>query len=262
MENKLEKVLHFEGQEIKVITDKGVELFNLANSARVLGLTRPKTNGTLIITWKGNGSVYDKLNKILNTISSGAENTVPQYIEELTNILEELENGDDRNSIYMSRYLTSRLAMECHSDKANKYKDWLSKLDEAYSKGELQQNNNALMQFGDIAQQMSMMANTMQQIGQAFNGMQTFVKDSIVAKDNQIDEMRSLIGMYSRNVRDLAKKLKQKVKEKYNKEHIWATSSEYITEKEKLFAQFGVSKWESISLIKFGEVENYIKNIK
>ena len=101
MENKLEKVLQFEGQEIKVITDKGVELFNLANSARVLGLTRPKTNGTLIITWKGNGSVYDKLNKILNTISSGAENTVPQYIEELTNVLEELENGDDRKTIFV-----------------------------------------------------------------------------------------------------------------------------------------------------------------
>ena len=118
------------------------------------------------------------------------------------------------------------------------------------------------MQFGDMAQQMSIMANTMQQIGQAFNGMQTFVRDSIVAKDNQIDEMRSLIGMYSRNVSDLAKKLKQKVKEKYNKEHIWATSSEYITEKEKLFREFNVTSWESISLIRFREVENYIKNIK
>ena len=138
----------------------------------------------------------------------------------------------------------------------------MARLDLSYSKGELQPNNNALMQFGDIAQQMSMMANTMQQIGQAFNGMQTFVKDSIVAKDNQIDEMRSLIGMYSRNVSDLAKKLKQKVKEKYNKENLWATSSEYIFEKEKLFREFNVTKWESISLIKFGEVENYIKNIK
>ena len=45
MENKLEKVLHFEGQEIKVITDKGVEMFNLANSAKVIGLTKKSGNG-------------------------------------------------------------------------------------------------------------------------------------------------------------------------------------------------------------------------
>ena len=255
MENQLEKILQFEGQDIKVITDKGVEMFNLANSARVLGLTQTKSNGSLKIRWT-------RVKEKLNTIYSGIQNLTPQYIEELKQLLEDIEETDDRNSLYCSKYITSRLAMECHSDKANKYKDWLSKLDEAYSKGELQQNNNALMQFGDIAQQMSMMANTMQQIGQAFNGMQTFVKDSIVAKDNQIDEMRSLIGMYSRNVRDLAKKLKQKVKEKYNKEHIWATSSEYITEKEKLFREFNVTSWESISLIRFREVENYIKNIK
>ena len=40
MKNQLEKVLQFEGQEIKVITDKGVEMFNLANSAKVIGLTK------------------------------------------------------------------------------------------------------------------------------------------------------------------------------------------------------------------------------
>ena len=255
MENKLEKVLHFEGQEIKVITNKGVEMFNLANSCRVLGLIREKKNGTKIIRW-------DSLKDRLNTILSGTNKLEPQYIDEIKQLLEDIDETDDRNSLYCSRYLTSRLAMESRNPKAMDYKNFLATLDEAYSKGELQSNNNALMQFGDIAQQMSMMANTMQQIGQAFNGMQTFVKDSIVAKDNQIDEMRSLIGMYSRNVSDLAKKLKQKVKEKYNKEHIWATSSEYITEKEKLFREFNVTKWESISLIKFGEVENYIKNIK
>lgn len=48
MENQLEKVLQFEGQDIKVITDKGIEMFNLANSARVLGLTRKRGMGTVI----------------------------------------------------------------------------------------------------------------------------------------------------------------------------------------------------------------------
>ena len=259
MEKQLEKVLEFEGQEIKVITDKGVEMFNLANSAKVIGLTKKSGNGTEIVNWKsGTSNVFIKL----KSICSCGMDIPPQYLEELNQILEDIDNVDDRKTIFVSRWVTSRLAMECKNDKAMRYKNFLATLDEKFSKGELQPSNNALMQFGDIAQQMSMMANTMQQIGQAFNGMQTFVKDSIVAKDNQIDEMRSLIGMYSRNVSDLAKKLKQKVKEKYNKEHIWATSSEYIIEKEKLFREFNVTKWESISLIKFGEVENYIKNIK
>ena len=186
MENSLEQVLQFEGQEIKVITDKGVELFNLSNSAKVLGITKKLGNGREKVNWKtGSSNVFSKL----QSIRSGGTNTPPQYIEELNQLLEDIENVDDRKTIFASQWVTSRLAMECRNDKAMRYKNFLATLDEAYSKGELQQNNNALMQFGDMAQQMSMMANTMQQIGQAFNGMQTFVKDSIVAKDNQIDEM-------------------------------------------------------------------------
>ena len=259
MENQLEKVLQFEGQDIKVITDKGVEMFNLANSAKVIGLTKKSGNGIETVNWKsGNSNVVSKL----KSIYSVGTDVPPQYLEELKQILEDIDNVDDRKTLFVSRWVTSRLAMECKNDKAMRYKNFLATLDKKFSKGELQpNNNNPLMQFGDMAQQMSMMANTMQQIGQAFNGMQTFVRDSIVAKDNQIDEMRSLIGMYSRNVSDLAKKLKQKVKEKYNKDHIWAKSSEYIIEKQKLFAQFGVSRWESISLIRFGEVEEYINSI-
>ena len=253
MNNELERILNFEGQDIKVITDKGVELFNLANSARVLGITRLKKN-TTIVRW-------DIIKNKLNTISSGTETMAPQYIEELKQLLEDIDETDDRNSLFCSQYITSRLAMECHSDKANKYKNWLATLDEQYSNGELI-NNNTLMQFGDMAQQMSIMANTMQQIGQAFTGIQTFVQDSIVAKDNQIDDIKNLIGMYSRNVSDLTKKLKNKVKSKYNKEHIWANSSEYIIEKEKLFKQFKVNKWESIPVIKFREVEKYINSIQ
>lgn len=145
MENKLEKVLQFEGQEIKVITDKGIEMFNLGNSCRVLGLTQSKKNGTKVIKWT-------RVKEKINNIYSGIQNRTPQdiaLVEEINYILDEIENTDDRNSIYMSRYLTSRLAMECHSDKANEYKDWLAKLDLSYSKGELQLDNNALMQFGD-----------------------------------------------------------------------------------------------------------------
>ena len=132
MENSLEQVLQFEGQEIKVITDKGVELFNLANSARVLGLTQTKSNGSLKIRWT-------RVKEKLNTIYSGIQNLTPQHIEELKQLLEDIEETDDRNSLYCSKYITSRLAMECHSDKANKYKDWLKKQKHI---GEINKNNN------------------------------------------------------------------------------------------------------------------------
>lgn len=64
MNKGVEKIMEFEGQEIKVITDKGVELFNLANSCRVLGLTTVGTNGNLKIRWKTKG-VTEKINKLL-----------------------------------------------------------------------------------------------------------------------------------------------------------------------------------------------------
>ena len=102
MENQLEKILQFEGQEIKVITDKGVEMFNLANSAKVIGLTKKSGNGTEIVNWKsGTSNVFIKLKSIC---SCGID--IPlQYLEELNQILEDIDNVDDRNSIYMSRYL-------------------------------------------------------------------------------------------------------------------------------------------------------------
>ena len=257
MNNGLERILNFEGQEVKVKTDKGIELFNLANSAMVLGITKKANSGKLIVNWKsGSNSILNKL----NTIYSGGSNNPPQIIEEIEYVLSEIEETDDRKQIFISRKFTSLIAMECHNDKAIKYKTWLATLDEAYSNGQLL--NNPLMQFGDMAQQINGMANTMQQIGQAFTGIQRFVQDSIQAKDVQIDEVKSLIGLYSRNVSDLTKKLKQKVKEKYNKNNIWANSSEYIIEKESLFKYFNVSKWESIPVIKYREVEKYIENIK
>ena len=99
MENSLEQVLQFEGQEIKVITDKGVELFNLANSARVLGITTNGSNGNLKIRWKTKG-ISEKLFKIKEF-----SKVHKHYIYDINYILSEIEETDDRNSIYMSRYL-------------------------------------------------------------------------------------------------------------------------------------------------------------
>ena len=56
MNNGLERILNFEGQEVKVKTDKGIELFNLANSCKVLNIMKDKNR----VAWKGNRSISEK----------------------------------------------------------------------------------------------------------------------------------------------------------------------------------------------------------
>lgn len=248
MNKGLEKIMEFEGQEIKVITDKGVELFNLANSCRVLGITQKKNNGNLKIRWSN-------LKEKLNTICSEGQKVEPQYVEEIKYILNEIDETDDRNSIYMSRYLTSRISMKCNNDRATRYQDWLAKLDESYSKGELQ--NLDPNQFGMMSQQMQMMAQSMSQIGQAFQNIEKFVADSIVSKDIQINEMRDMVGFRDINTKKLSKLLKQRVEEQYGHK-VWATSKEYIEAKEKVFEHFDVLTWEQLPITLYQQARTYI----
>ena len=117
----------FEGQEVKVKTDEGTTLINLVHVAKCCGLTREQ-NGYLKIRWTNKG-VTEKLNLIKST------DVDKKILEEIAYILDEIENTDDRNSIYMSSWLSKRLAIECHSEKANRFKNWLVSLDEARENG-------------------------------------------------------------------------------------------------------------------------------
>lgn len=259
---KNEQLVLFNNEEVKVITDKGETLINLCNTARVLGLTKTdNARGTVRVSWKGNRSVYDKLSKIReNLVKSGCGTNAPQkYSEEIDYILDEIENGENRNSIFMSRYLTSMLSMECHNSKSMRYKSWLAQLDEKYSKGELT-NNNQIEQLGNIANQMNLVASTMGQIGQAFVGLQEFVKDSIQIKDSQIDDIRELCGMKSANTIKLSKYLKEHL-EIIFKRKLWATSYEYKEAKQNVFEFFNVTKWEDIPIEKYKKVHSYIDTL-
>lgn len=135
----------FEGQEVSVTTDKGVKLINLSNTAKVCGLIiKDNSRNTERIAWKGKGSVFDKLIKINESLSKSeceeitSQENYSKYQEEITYILDEIENTDDRNSIYMSSWLSKRLAIECHSEKANRFKNWLVTLDEARENGKFE----------------------------------------------------------------------------------------------------------------------------
>lgn len=122
----------FEGQEVKVKTDEGVTLINLVHTAKCCGLV-DTSKGTEKIMWsrvKG---------KLQNNILPNSDKVVA---DQIAYILDQIENTDDRNSIYMSSWLSKRLAIECHSDKANRFKNWLVTLDEARENGKLKEISN------------------------------------------------------------------------------------------------------------------------
>ena len=267
-----EKLMLFEGQEIKVRTDNEVELFNLANSAKVCGLFR-KDDGRIF--WKGNRSVYDKISKIRENLvkSTSAANAAEEnrdsfgctseheqkYIEEINYILNEIEETDDRNSIFMSRYLTSMLAMNCNNVNATQYKSWLVQLDEKYSNGELQ-NNNQLLQLNSMANQIGLVATTMAQIGQAFTGLEQYVRHSIQAKDGQIDEIKELVGFRDSNTKRIVNEIKDKLSEKIGRK-IYATSQLYKDIKLDIFKEFKVIKFEEIPVNKYNAVYAYLDEL-
>lgn len=250
-----EQLTLFEGQEIKIKTNKGITLINLANTAKVLGLTTFGVNGNEKIRWKTKG-VSEKLNKILECTDVHQE----QYIKEIKYILEEIENADDRTQIYMSRYLTSMLAMECHNNKAMEYKSWLAKLDESYSNGSLIQGNNPYMQLGDIAQQMQLMSNVMNNIGQAFNGMQQYVQDSIQSKDTQIEQAMNLIGFRNVNTKRMINEIKSKLSNVLNRK-ITANDKNFQYIKQAIFKNFSTIKWEDIPVMKYNEVYAFVDEL-
>lgn len=180
-------------------------------------------------------------------------------MEEINYILDEIENTDDRNSIYMSSWLSKRLALECHSEKANRFKNFLVTLDEEREKGNLT-NIGQIEQIAYLAENMQMMGQVVQGL-QAFTlGLKEYVQDSIQAKDHQIDQAMSLIGIRTKNVRTLSEKLKETLIKKYGRP-INASNIEYQNAKAKVFKEFKVYKWEEISVTKYNAVEAFIEEI-
>jgi len=114
----------FEGQDISVKTTEGKTLINLVHTAKCCGLTRIQ-NGYTKIRWTDRG-ITQKLNLI--RVSTGVDKV---HTSDIAYVLDEIENTNDRNSIYMSTWLSKRLALECHSEKAMRYKNFLVDMDEA-----------------------------------------------------------------------------------------------------------------------------------
>ena len=242
----------FEGQEVQVKTDEGKTLINLNHVAKFCGLNITDNNrGTVRIAWKGRNGVSDKLTKICEA------NASQEIQEEISYILDEIENTDDRNTIYISSWLAKRLAIECHSDKANKFKNFLVTLDEKRESGKLVQQVSP--------EQLEYLASNMAVIGQAVQGLQKFtmglkeyVQDSIQAKDKQIDDIAEMVGLRSKNIHRLTNKLKEVLSDKH-KMNVVSSHQIYQKSKNIIFEEFKVNKWEDISVTKYNAVEAFIE---
>ena len=107
-----------------------------------------------------------------------------------------------------------------------------------------------------LAQSTQMMAQVVQGIQSAIGGIQTYVQDSIQAKDKQIDNIAELVGLRSKNVCLLTGVLKKVIATKYGVFNVNANMEIYIKAKEKVFK---VSKCEDIPVGKYAVVQAFIE---
>lgn len=250
-------VRKFEGQEVKVKTDKGQTLINLAHTAKVCGLVN-KTRGFESVRWS-------QVKERLNIVKKGIGKDMPtQYLSEINYILEEIENTDDRNSIYMSSWLSKRLALECHSEKANRYKNFLVSLDESRECGQAIPNNEAIQILNNslpmLEQVVTLLVPAMNEVKGQVNSMVSLMHDQSVIYDQDREDLKSLIGLRAVNTKRLSDKLKEELSENLGMA-ITANGSHYRKAKEKIFKQFKVIKWEDIPAVKYNAVYAYIEEI-
>ena len=250
--NNLIKV--FEGQEIIIKTDKGNKLINLICTAKSCGLSKFETRvgrKTESIRW---ARVSEKLKIIYGA------NAPKEVKAEIQYILEEIENTDDRNSIYMSSWLSKRLALECHSDKANRYKNFLVTMDEVRENNQVSINQVDPQTVLQLAQGMQFIGTAVQSMQTAMANIETYVKDSIQSKDLQIDQAMSLVGLRSINTKRITDKLREILIYKTGTP-INASSPSYIKAKRQIFKQFKVVKWEDIPVGQYNAVHAFIDEV-
>lgn len=120
------------------------------------------------------------------------------------------------------------------------------------------QNLDLANQMMNIAQGTYQMGQVVQGILQSMGAIQTYVQDSIQAKDSQIDKAMSLIGLRSKNVSTLISKLKEELY-KRNGIVVQANDIEYLKAKNKIFKEFKVTKWEEIPIGKYNAVHSFIE---
>lgn len=254
----MNKVVQFEGQEVKVITDEGKVLVNLVATAKACGLT--KNNGYSTIRWKGNGGLVDKLKNILDA------NSAKEILTEIQDVLDEIDNTDDRNLIYVSSWLAKRIAMECKNDKAMQYKNFLATLDEQREQSLINTNSDDIVTMVTntvnaiipqiIQQFVPMMQENKKQIEQS----RALLVDQANIYDTDRSNLREMVGMKGVNVTYATNRLKLVLSD-YLGEKIMATDEIYREAKLRVLCSVDCAKWEDIPVNRINELNNKIDNI-
>ena len=250
-------VREFGSKEVRWSND---DKLNLVDVAKCLGITRVNNQGKEYVKWNNNkdrNNICGKLNYILSR-----EGTPTQIKEEIEEVLFEIENGDNRNNIYISNWLAKRLATECNTDIAHEFKSWLVSLDCA--REEIEKGNNYInqQQFVEYQNLINGAITTIAQQTVEIVGKQTELINQQAeeyAKDRE--ELKEFIGLRAKQVRELSHQLMIKVCSAYGKK-IYASSYAWEINRDKLLNDNGYYKWEDIPVTEFENMKRKIMDFK
>ena len=250
-------VREFGSKEVRWSND---DKLNLVDVAKCLGITRVNNQGKEYVKWNNNkdrNNICGKLNYILSR-----EGTPTQIKEEIEEVLFEIENGDNRNNIYISNWLAKRLATECNTDIAHEFKSWLVSLDCA--REEIEKGNNYInqQQFVEYQNLINGAITTIAQQTVEMVGKQTELINQQAEEDKKDrEELKEFIGLRAKQVRELSHQLMVKVCSAYGKK-IYASSYAWEINRDKLLNDNGYYKWEDIPVSEFENMKRKIMDFK
>ena len=250
-------VREFGSKEVRWSND---DKLNLVDVAKCLGITRVNNQGKEYVKWNNNkdrNNICGKLNYILSR-----EGTPTQIKEEIEEVLFEIENGDNRNNIYISNWLAKRLATECNTDIAHEFKSWLVSLDCA--REEIEKGNNYInqQQFVEYQNLINGAITTIAQQTVEIVGKQTeLINQQAEEYKKDREELKEFIGLRAKQVKELSHQLMIKVCSAYGKK-IYASSYAWEINRDKLLNDNGYYKWEDIPVNEFENMKRKIMDFK
>ena len=259
-----EIVTKFGDRDVRINSEK----VNLVDVAKCCGLTKTNGNSKEYVRWNDGKGVIKKLQIIRGT-------DVPQEIkEEIDNVIEEIEESDDRNSIYISKWLAKRIATECHSQTAMEFKSWLVTLDCAREENLVEYVNvNEVKKYIDMtavkitetfAPIIAELQRQSSKVQEQNTELTKLLLEQSSVNSKNIEDMKKLVGMKPKNTNQIGKILISKEKEYYGSQvkNFNYTFPEHIDNKNNLCSHFGVTALCNIHIDKFEEVVKYIDTME
>ena len=163
-------IMRWEEKDVRVGEKNKV---NLVDVAKCCGLTKKSNSGENVVKWK-NGRTDSVVGKLESVVQS-----VPrEFQEEIQQVLIDIDEVEDRNTIYVSNWLAQRIATECKSQTAMEFKNWLVTLNCAREEIE-KQNKVSIQDLLNVQQQIGELAHLMDK---TVNSVVIIVKEQTIVK--------------------------------------------------------------------------------